>query len=109
MPYKVSKSRKYWPSETVPGRIQYLLDELTAIRDALGDVFNGLILELPAPVAVRSLSALKRYEDVLDSLVCAWVGVEYLAGRTVSLGNADATIWCPRDVVRTTERVQNTG
>ena len=109
VPYKVSKSRKYWPSETVPGRIRYLLGELTAIRDALGSVFDGLMLELPAPAAVRSLSALKRYEDVLDALVCAWVGAEYLAGRTVPLGNADAAIWCPRDVVRTKERVQNIG
>lgn len=100
VPYKVSKSRKYWASVPVTGRIQNLLDEFTAIRDALGEVFDGLTLELPAPGTVRSLAALKRYEDALDALVCAWVGVEYLARRTVPLGDDDAAIWCPRDVVR---------
>jgi len=101
VPYKVSKSRKYWPGESAPGRIRNLLSEFTAIRDALADVFDGLNVELPDPGTVKSLSALKRYEDALDALVCGWVGVEYLAGRTVPLGNDDAAIWCPADVVRT--------
>lgn len=101
VPYKVNKSRTYWPSEPVARRIRSLLSEFTAIRDALAQVFDGLSLELPEPTNVNSLSVLKRYEDALDALVCAWVGVEYLAGRTVPLGNDDAAIWCPADVVRT--------
>ena len=100
VPYKVSKSRTYWPGETVPGRIRKLLSEFTAVHRSLGDVFDGLMLELPEPENVRSLSALKRYEDALDALVCAWVGVEYLEGRAVAMGDADAAIWCPGDVVR---------
>jgi predicted RNase H-like nuclease len=100
VPYKVSKSRKYWPTETVPGRVRNLLDEFTAIRDALGEVFDGLTLELPDPGGVSSLAGLKRHEDALDALVCSWVGVEYLAGRTVPLGDDHAAIWCPADVVR---------
>ena len=100
VPYKVSKSRKYWPREPVPVRVRNLLDEFKAIRLALVEVFNGPMLELPEPDDVRSLSALKRYEDALDALVCAWVGVEYLAGRTVPLGDGDAAIWCPEDVVQ---------
>jgi predicted RNase H-like nuclease len=101
VPYKVSKARKYWPGELVPGRIRKLLSEFTAVHRSLGEVFDGLMLELPEPENVRSLSALKRYEDALDALVCAWVGVEYLAGRAVPLGDDDAAIWCPEDVVRT--------
>lgn len=100
VPYKVSKSRTYWPAESVAARISHLLDEFIAIRQALGAAFHGLTLELPEPNAVRSLSALKRYEDALDALVCAWVGVEYLAARTLPLGDGDAAIWCPGDVVR---------
>ena len=100
VPYKVSKSRKYWPGESASGRIRNLLIEFTAIRDALVEVFEGLSLELPEPTTVKSISALKRYEDALDALVCAWVGVEYLAGRTVPLGDEDAAIWCPEDVVQ---------
>ena len=101
VPYKVGKSRKYWPRESVPGRIRYLLSEFTALHGALGEVFDGLMLELPEPTTVKTFSALKRYEDALDALVCAWVGVEYLAGRAVPLGDEDAAIWCPADVVRT--------
>jgi len=109
VPYKVSKSRKYWPGQPVPGRIRNLLDEFIAIRDALVEVFDGVSLELPEPTTVRSLTALKRYEDALDALVCAWVGVEYLAGRTVPLGNDDAAIWCPTDVVRVRYQGQRAG
>ena len=101
VPYKVSKSRKYWPSEPVPGRIRNLLIEFTNMRDALATVFDWLRLEFPEPTTVQSLSVLKRYEDALDALVCAWVGTEYLAGRTVPLGNDDAATSCPADVVRT--------
>jgi len=83
----------------VPGRIRNLLIEFTAIRDALAQVFKGLSLELPEPTIIKSLSALKRCEDALDALVCAWVGVEYRAGRTVALGGDDTAIWCPGHVV----------
>ncbi|MDW7774366.1 MAG: hypothetical protein SCH71_15885 [Desulfobulbaceae bacterium] len=44
-------------------------------------------------------SYLKRYEDALDALVCAWVGVKFLEGETQPLGDETAAIWCPRDVV----------
>jgi len=109
VPYKVSKSRKYWPRESAPGRIRNLLIEFTAIRDALVEVFDGLSLELPEPTTVKRLSVLKRYEDALDALVCAWVGVAYLAGRTVPLGNDDAAVWCPEDVGRVRDGAQVTG
>ena len=81
----------------------------TAIRGALGDVVDGVMLELPETGVVKSLAALKRYEDSLDALVCAWVGVEYLAGRAVPLGDDDAAIWCPEDVVRTGKQGQGDG
>ncbi len=47
---------------------------------------------LPGP---RPFARLKRYEDALDALVRAWVGIEYLAGRTRAFGDADAAIWTP--------------
>jgi predicted RNase H-like nuclease len=106
VPYKVSKSKKYWCAESVAGRIRNLLVEFAAIRDALGEVFDGLMLELPEPGTVRSLSQLKRYEDALDALVCAWVGVEYFAGCTVPLGDDDADIWSPAAAGRTGDKGQ---
>ncbi len=109
VPYKASRARNYWPGESASGRIRNLLIEFAAIHGALAEVFDGLTLELPEPDTVKSLSALKRYEDALDALVCAWVGVEYLAGRTMPLGNDDAAIWCPTDVVRVRDPGQRTG
>jgi hypothetical protein len=43
---------------------------------------------------------LKRYEDTLDALVCAWLGFRFLAGKTLPLGDETAAIWCPWDVVQ---------
>ncbi len=99
IPYKVSKSRDYWPSFTLLQRIQALLTEFVAIHSALAAAFGPLNIPIPAEGSVQKLVYLKRYEDALDALVCAWVGMEFLAGRTVALGDDTAAIWCPRDVV----------
>lgn len=100
VPYKVGKSRKYWPQLDRRDRIRALLSELDSIHQALQQVFGPFGFDLPTPADVPSLARLKRYEDALDALVCAWVGVEYLRSRTVALGDETAAIWCPADVVR---------
>ena len=98
IPYKVSKARRYWPSAPRTQRIHSLLEEFGTIRDALSAGFGPLGVPLPVPANVRTLAELKRYEDALDALVCAWVGVQYLGGATVPLGDDTAAIWCPRNV-----------
>jgi len=99
VPYKVSKSRKYWPGLGIRERIAALHAEHSAMYAALTSVFGPIDLVLPPVEQVPTLARLKRYEDALDALVCAWVGVEHLAGRTVALGDEMAAIWCPCDVV----------
>lgn len=42
-----------------------------------------------------STSGLKRYEDSLDALVCAWAGAKYLEGAAMPYGDATAAIWVP--------------
>ncbi|MCA1794352.1 MAG: hypothetical protein LC660_10880 [Desulfobacteraceae bacterium] len=54
---------------------------------------------LPETNDFKTLSFLKRYEDTLDALICAWVGVQFIANETIPLGDSTAAIWCPRDVV----------
>lgn len=95
VPYKVVKSNKYWPERNVRQRIAALLDEFGNIRDELAKVFAPLQFPLPAPQQVPSLAALKPYEDALDALVCAWVGVKYRQGNARAYGDATAAIWCP--------------
>jgi hypothetical protein len=71
-----------------------LLDEFVKIGKALTDYFGPIGFQIPS-IAEQPLSSLKRYEDSLDALVCAWVGAEHLAGRTVPYGDSTAAIWCP--------------
>ena len=100
IPYKVSKSKKYWRNDDIPTRIRNLLYEFTSIQSALELQLGPLDIVLPDPRTTTRLSSLKRYEDALDALVCAWVGIEHLLGRTTPLGNDDAAIWCPTNVIR---------
>jgi predicted RNase H-like nuclease len=99
VPYKVSKSHRYWPQTPVAIRVGNLLNEFAAIYQALNNVFGPLPFQLPAAADVLSLGYLKRYEDALDALVCAWIGVQFLNGTTVALGDHTAAIWCPQNVV----------
>jgi predicted RNase H-like nuclease len=99
IPYKVGKSNKYWPGNSTSKRIENLLSIFREIYAALVDEFGSLPFMLPEAKDVARLSQLKRYEDALDALVCAWVGVKHLEGKTEPLGDDTAAIWCPRDVV----------
>jgi len=96
--YKCSKSRSYWPEANLDQRIRNLIAMHKKIHVALSERFEG-VNGLISIRNVESLSHLKKVEDALDALICAWVGVEYLAGRTVPLGDDSAAIWCPVDVV----------
>ena len=104
VPYKVSKSGTYWPEKDLGQRIAALLKEFTVIHASLSRIFGPLTFDLPRVENVHTLAHLKRYEDALDALVCAWVGVEYLSGKTIAFGDATAAIRCPSDVVLSTSR-----
>ena len=48
---------------------------------------------------LTTLASLKPVEDMLDGLICAWLGIEHLEGRTVGLGDHTAAIWVPQVLV----------
>jgi predicted RNase H-like nuclease len=95
VPYKVGKSRRYWPMLALDERIRMLLTEFSTIHDALVAELGPVGLQIPPAASVLTLSALKRYEDALDALVCAWVGIRYMQGQAVGHGDETAAIWCP--------------
>lgn len=97
VPYKVSKTRRYWPTLTLHERINALLSEFSAIHAELAKVFGSTGVPLHLGVNALTLSELKRYEDALDALVCAWVGVRYMQGTAIAHGDDTAAIWCPND------------
>ena len=97
VPYKISKALKYWPKTAVPQRIGSLITVYGQMLAALKSRILNVDLVLPGAGAVPTLSQLKRYEDALDALVCAWVGTEYCAGHAVPYGDSTAAIWVPSD------------
>ena len=95
VPYKVQKSRTYWPDRDARQRIEALLDELGAIHAALERELGPVRVSLPRAGDVARLASLKPLENSLDALVCAWVGTRFVAGRVTAYGDADASIFCP--------------
>ena len=97
VPYKVSRSGQYWKAEklTRSERIERLLEQFQAIRTGLDAHINDIPEFIPAPSEVSTLASLKPVEDMLDGLICAWIGIEHLEGRTIGLGDDTAAIWVP--------------
>ena len=84
LPYKVSRSGQYWKTETLTRRerIARLLEQFQAIKEGLDQHISGIPAFIPEPSEVTTLASLKSVEDRLDGLICAWIGIERLAGRT---------------------------
>ena len=97
VPYKVGRSGRYWRGASVPERIERLLDEFRKIQTALEVVLGKLPIVFPRAEEVSTLTALKRYEDALDAVVCAWVGMEYANGTAKEYGDEIAAIWIPTE------------
>ncbi|MFK7896211.1 MAG: DUF429 domain-containing protein [Myxococcota bacterium] len=95
LPYKVSRSSQYWKGESVEARIGYLLENFARIRSGLEARLGPVPVPVPSPGEVATLSGLKRFEDALDALICAWVGLCFLEGEADSFGDADAAVWVP--------------
>jgi len=95
VPYKVGKSIRYYPDYSLHVRKKLLLIELARILRALRQEICGITLELPTATMVKSLSSLKPFEDVMDAIVCAWVGICYLEKKARPCGNDTAAIWVP--------------
>lgn len=67
------------------------------ILDSLEGQLFGVRSLLPLPSESSNNSQLKAFEDCLDAVVCAWVGVQALKGRARPLGDADSAIWIPHE------------
>jgi predicted RNase H-like nuclease len=96
IPYKVVKSNRYWPTASIAMRKEKLLAQHARILSNLQQEIACIELELPDLHDVKSLSSLKPYEDALDSLLCAWVGIKYLQGEATPYGDDTAAIWVPK-------------
>ncbi len=93
--YKVSRSGRLWRGHSVEQRKAKLLEAFAKLRGWLGQSIAQIELDLPQVSAVTSLSSLKRYDDMLDGIVCAWTGLCYAAGAAEAFGDQDSAIWVP--------------
>ena len=90
VPYKLARAAQYWPERTPEARRRALVANRRVLQRALAKVVRGGALRVPG---AGPLAALKRYEDALDALICAWIGIEYLGGRLRAHGDATAAVW----------------
>lgn len=95
--YKLSRSGRYYPGVRADERRRRIAATWIEIDNALAAVIGetGLPLPLSSAVGSSSTARLKRFEDALDALVCAWVATEYLRQRCVPYGDDTAAIWTP--------------
>jgi predicted RNase H-like nuclease len=94
LPYKASKSGGFWKGAGIEERKRHILAAYARILGGLKERIADIPLELPS--GVKHLSVLKRYEDAIDALVCAWVGICFLEGRAKAYGDSESAIWVPR-------------
>jgi predicted RNase H-like nuclease len=93
--YKLSKVRRYWPSATASERRHKLYCQWAEIVGLLEKQIAGVAAVLqPLPHDASGLQ-MKAYEDMLDAIVCAWVGTCFLEGTAIGFGDADSAIWVP--------------
>lgn len=95
LPYKAGKVRSYWPLLTVPQRRAELLSQWSTILGALDHQIIGVREIVPLPPTDAPTRTLKGVEDLIDSIICAWVGAEVLDGRAVPYGDDESAIWIP--------------
>jgi predicted RNase H-like nuclease len=94
LPYKSGKTNRYW-KEPLPQRRRNLLIVWHEILARLKTNIGHITLQLPATDSDLPLARLKPYEDMLDALLCAWVGTFYVDNDAQALGDSDSAIWLP--------------
>jgi predicted RNase H-like nuclease len=95
--YKVQKQRKYWKDASRQERLSNLIAVWSLIISSIEIHIAGISKWIPLPncgeyVPVRDLKA---FDDRLDAVICAWVGVCVLEDRARPLGDSDSAIWIP--------------
>lgn len=91
--YKVDKSLTYWKGKSATDRMSMLLAEWHEIAGALRKNLGEFELDFPS--GFSSLTSMKPFEDRLDAVISAWVGLRYFEGHAEPFGDDHAAIWVP--------------
>ena len=99
LPYKVTNRSKYNPSLSPAERWDAVLANMDQLYNELCNRIGGVadFLGRPSVLAANHNTRIaKGIEDMLDAIVCAWVGCCFLNKQITAYGDANSTIWVPR-------------
>ncbi|PKQ04815.1 MAG: DUF429 domain-containing protein [Alphaproteobacteria bacterium HGW-Alphaproteobacteria-11] len=96
LPYKVSRTGKYWRGQPLTQRRINLCAEWGKIVVALDAEIDGVAAAFPEIETPTGGALLKASEDMLDAVVCAWVGICAIEGRAIPFGDDNSAIWIPK-------------
>ena len=99
LPYKAAKVSAYWPKLSPSQRRQRLYQQWRGIIALLEREIAGVNERLSIPKLDANRADVKACEDMLDAIVCAWVGICALEGRATSFGDETSAIWIPAPMV----------
>lgn len=104
LPYKRGKIRKYWPTESPASRRTKLFETWRTIVACLDEDLQDAagVLQLP-PFEAPSWQ-LKAFEDMLDAVICAWVGICAFEGTAMPFGDETSAIWIPQSELLVSRR-----
>jgi predicted RNase H-like nuclease len=92
LPYKFAKRRTYWREYSKPQR----LEKLTRVWNGiLRGLESKIDMSLTLDCVDRPNWYWKKWEDLIDAVVCSWIGLEWLAAKAIPYGDKDAAIWVP--------------
>jgi predicted RNase H-like nuclease len=99
VPYKAAKSGSYWGRNiSAAERKRRLVAQWSNILARLRREADDIDLTLPVAPEELSFKHLKRYEDAIDALVCAWVATLCLQDAAIPLGDNAGAIWIPSGI-----------
>ena len=100
---KVQKRGQYWKADLPEVSYRKSIDKLGELRRHLKRCMtfpSDAMLPPLNPEQPYTVSFLKEYEDVLDSLVSARAGYAYATGEAIAYGDEDRAIWVPSAFTR---------
>lgn len=95
--YKFGRARGYWPDLSGRERRVLLLKQWRLILGLLDGEITGVASALHLPTIDAPAVAMKAFEDMLDAVVCAWVGACAISGRAKPFGDKLYVIWIPEE------------
>jgi predicted RNase H-like nuclease len=99
LPYKCSKVRSYWPGAEPCSRRENLRGIwekiINSFSNCQGPHIDGVHEQIRPDFSNFGTRA-KAFEDKIDAVVCAWVGVCLLEGLAEPFGDHESAIWVPK-------------